>query len=120
MTPDEYLKREEEIQLATKEFPGMEMMDAYMKWKQERGEQATWLNTGDPTIESIRKNIKEAAWKPCEKCGGKSILEPVCKGCVEGRKGYRSKFICEDCLHRELSIKDYMECLQELSSSLKA
>jgi len=116
---EDYLKREEEIQQAVKEYPGLEIGEAYRKWKEARGEKPTFLSTGDKTVEEVKKAIKDAAWKPCEKCGGRAILEAVCGGCVEGRKGYRSKFTCEDCLHRELSTKGYMEWLKELSSGQK-
>lgn len=119
MTPQGFLQREEEIRKALKEFPGMEMGAAYTKWKEARGEVATFLSTGDKTLEEAKQTIRESAWKTCEKCGGKAILESVCSGCVEGKKGYKSKWTCEECLHRELSTKEFMECLKELSSSLK-
>lgn len=115
MTPQEFLQHEEEVRQATKEFPGMEMNAAYKKWKNARGEEPTYLNTWDKSIERAKQMIRESAWKPCEKCGGKAILESICGGCVEGRKGYKSKFTCEDCLHRELSKEEYTWWLKQLN-----
>jgi len=119
MTVEELIRREEEIQKATAEYPGLEIGEAYRRWKEKRGEKPIFLSTSDKTVQESYARVKEIAWKPCEKCGGKAILEAVCGGCVEGRKGYRSKFTCEDCLHRELSTKGYMEWLKELSSGQK-
>jgi hypothetical protein len=119
MTPQEYINREQEIRQAEKEYPGVEVGEAYRRWKESRGEKPTFLSTGDQTVKDARRTLKEIAHKICDKCGGKAILEGVCGGCVEGRKGYKTKFTCEDCLHRELSTKEYMEWLKELSSSVK-
>jgi len=121
MTPEEYIKREQEIRDAIRTYPGVEMGEAYRRWKEVRGEKATMLQTGDKTIEAIKGVLKEAAKKPCtqDDCKGMMVLESICGGCVEGRKGYKSKWVCEECLHRELSKKDYMEWLKDLSSSLK-
>jgi len=117
MTPDEFLNREEEIQKAVKAYPGMEMGEAYRLWKEPRGEKATMLTTGDKTIEAAKQVLKEAAKKPCvqSECDGEMSLESVCGGCVEGKHGYKSKWICEKCLFRELSKKDYLEWLRELN-----
>lgn len=116
MTPQEYLAREQEILEAKKVYPGVEIGEAYRRWKEAKGEVATMLQTSDESVELARKGLIASAWKPCEKCGGKAILESVCGGCVEGKKGYRSKFTCEICLHRELLKKDYLEVLKELNS----
>jgi len=117
MNPDDFVKREQEIIEAVKSFPGMEMGEAYRKWKEARGEKATMLSTGDKSVEAAKQVLKEAAKKPCTQngCDGEMILESVCGGCVEGKHGYKSKFICEKCLYRELSKKDYLEWLRELS-----
>jgi hypothetical protein len=119
MTPQEFLQREEEIRKASAEFPDMEMGAAYAKWKEARGEEAVFLQAGDKSVEDAKRALIETAWKLCEKCGGKAILESICGGCVEGKKGYKSKFTCEDCLHRELSKEEYIWWLKELSSQLK-
>jgi len=119
MTADEYIKREQEIRDAQKAFPGVEMGEAYRRWKAERGETATILTTDDKTVEATKKTLKEAAKKPCTQpgCDGEMILESVCGGCVEGKAGYLSKWTCSKCLFRELSKKGYLEWLKELSGS---
>lgn len=121
MTPEEFTKREMEISQAVKEFPVLEIGEAYRKWKENREETASFLNTGDPTIEIAKKLLREGAKKPCtqEGCSGTMELEPICAGCVEGRLGWKTKWTCDVCLFREFSKKDYMEWLSEFSSSLK-
>lgn len=120
MTPEEYIKREAEIQEAVKTYPRLEMGEAYRTWKELRGESATMLTTGDKTVEYAKASLKEAAKKPCTVggCDGEMILEAVCGGCVEGRAGFKSKWTCSKCLYRELSKKEFMEWLKELSGSL--
>jgi NADH:ubiquinone oxidoreductase subunit F (NADH-binding) len=76
------------------------------------------LSTDDPTIEAVKQVFKELR-RPCDKCDGTQYLESVCGGCVEGRAGYKSKWTCNKCLHRELSKKEYMEWLKDLTSSLQ-
>lgn len=118
MTPEEFLKREEEIQKAVKAYPEERNMSvAYRRWKEGRGEKAIQLNTGDKTIEVARQVLKESAKKPCTQaeCDGEMTLESVCGGCVEGKAGYLSKWTCSKCLYRELSKKDYLSWLRELS-----
>ena len=121
MTPHEYAVRTQEVRDAVKTYPGVEIGEAYRRWKEVRGEVATILQTSDESIQRARKGLTEAAKKPCTKegCVGTMILETICSGCVEGRKGYKTKWICQECLHRELSKKDYLGWLVELSSSQK-
>lgn len=121
MNPKEFIEREQEIGQAQETFPGIEIGEAYRKWKKARGEVAVYLNTGDKSIEVSKAALKETAKKPCaqEGCSGTMELEAVCGGCVEGRLGFKSKWICDACLHRELSKKDFLEWLRELSSSSK-
>lgn len=113
MTPDEYLQREKEVQQAVQEYPDLEMGAAFRRWKFARGESPVFLTTSDKQLMKAKEYIKQEAWKPCEKCGGKAIIESVCGGCVEGRKGYKAKFTCEQCLHRELSMTPFLELIQE-------
>jgi len=117
MTPEEYIKRAQEVREAVKEYPAMEIGAAFRRWKEARGEKATMLSTGDKSVEAARQVLKEAAKKPCTQagCDGEMILESVCNGCVEGKAGFKSKWTCSKCLFRELSKKDYLECLRELS-----
>ena len=118
MNAYDYIIREREIQQAVEEYPGKELMEAYTMWKTARGQKATWLSTGDPSIDHSRMALKEASKKPCiqQGCNGMMVLEAICGSCVEGRKGYKSKWVCEECLHRELSKKGYLDWLQELSN----
>jgi len=118
MTPEEYIKREQEIQEAVKEFPDLEMGEAYTKWKELRGEKGIMLSTGDKELQITKAILKKSARKPCtqEGCKGTMTLESVCGGCAEGKKGWKSKWVCEECLHREFSKKDYMEILRELTT----
>ena len=119
MTPEDFVKREMEIQQASLEYPGMEIGGAYRKWKEARGEKpAPMLLTGDKSVEAAKQVLREGAKKPCtqEGCDGTMELESICAGCVEGRKGFKSRWICEKCLHRELSTKDFMTWLKEFAS----
>lgn len=98
------------------------MGEAYRRWKVARGEQpAPLLSTADTTLKDVKQFLREGAKKPCtqEGCDGTMELESVCSGCVEGRLGYKSKWTCIVCLHRELSKKDYLEWLKILSLSVK-
>jgi hypothetical protein len=119
MTSEEFANREWEVQQAIEAYPQDEMSESYRRWKETRGEEPTSLHTNDPTIVIAKQVIQQQAWRPCEKCGGRAVLEAVCGGCVEGRKGFKSKFTCEACLHRELSKKEYTEWLKDLTSSLQ-
>lgn len=123
MTPEEFTKREMEVQAAHQQYPDLEIGKAYQKWKETRGEKPIFLSTGDRTIEETKRVLIEVSKKPCNfnGCGGTMELEGICGGCVEGRLGFKSKWTCmTDANHRELSKKELMEWLQELSSSLKA
>lgn len=118
MTPEEYIKREQEIQEAIKAYPEERNLSiAYRMWKKVRGEEAIQLNTGDKSVESARQVLKESAKKLCIQpgCDGEMILESVCNGCVEGKAGFLSKWTCNKCLYRELSKKDFLSWLKELS-----
>ena len=119
MTPEEYIKREQEIQEAVKAYPGREMGEAYRLWKAIRGENAIMLQSGDERIEAAKQVLREAAKKPCTQngCDGEMILESVCNGCVEGKAGYFSKWTCSKCLYRELLKEDYLQLLKELSNA---
>ncbi len=122
MTPEEYIKREQEIQKAVKIHPGIEMGEAYRLWKESKGEKATILQTGDKQVEAAKKGLREVAKKSCTNpgCDGEMVLESICAGCVEGLAGYKSKFTCNKCLYRELLEKDYFEVLKELSRARSA
>src|SRR3989304_2010172 len=111
MSPKQFLTKEQEVRQATKEFPGVEIGEAYRRWKELRGEQPLpKFSTGDRTLKLSKQYLLEKAKKPCEQegCDGVRELESICAGCVEGRLGYKSKWTCSKCLHRELSKKDYL------------
>lgn len=112
--------REMEVQEAKNEFPELEIGEAYRRWKKIRGQNAVLLQTSDETIEKTKDILKrETGRKPCTQndCDGTMELEGICGGCVEGRLGWKSKWICEKCLHRELSKKEYFEYLKELTKN---
>ncbi len=118
MNREEFLKREQEVRQAVREYPKDDMQEAYRKWKGVRGEKPTLLQSADESIKAIKMEIKQSATKPCTQagCSGTMELEAVCGGCVEGRLGYKCKWTCSTCAHRELSKKDFYETLQEVVS----
>lgn len=113
-------KRSLEIMQAVEEFPRMEIGAAYMKWKEARGETAVMLNTTQQA--SITKNMQvvvdELRSRPCTNvgCNGIQRLESVCSSCIEGQAGYKSKWTCMKCLHRDLSKESLNEWILKLSS----
>lgn len=117
-------QREVEIRQAAAENPAMEIGAAYKKWKKLRGESAERLVTAEQG--SLKKEIRDLITRlqerPCtrEGCAGVQVLEAICTGCIEGQAGYKTKWTCRTCLHRDLSKKEYLEWLKELSSSEKA
>ena len=116
MKVEEFVKREQEIQEAVSIFPDLEVGEAYRKYKEAKGEEATMLDTADPELEKAKAIVLRVMHRPCTQpdCPGQQLLEGVCEGCVEGKHGYRSKWTCEVCLHRDLSKKPYFEWIQEL------
>ena len=120
MTPEEFIQREQEIREAISIFPDLEMGEAYKQYKEARGEEATMLSTGDPSIEAAKAVILKTFERPCSQpgCDGEQILEGVCEGCVEGKAGFKSKWTCKKCMHRELSKKLYMDWYEELKDGI--
>jgi hypothetical protein len=116
MTPEEFINREQEIREAVSIFPELEMGEAYARYKEAKGEVATMLSSDDPTIEEAKHVILHTYLRPCDQpsCSGEQVLEGVCEGCVEGKAGFKSKWTCKKCLHRELSKKQYLEWFNEL------
>ncbi len=117
MTPEEFIKREEEIREAHSIFPDLEIGEAYRQYKEAKGEEATMLHTGDPDLEKAKEVILKTFRRPCTQpgCTGEQVLEGICEGCIEGKKGFRSKWTCEECLHRDLSKKEYLDWYRELT-----
>lgn len=117
------INRNSEIAQARAKYPGMEIGQAYAKWKKDQGETATMLNTEEreKTNNEIRDTLQKLRERPCTKpgCDGTQILEGVCAGCIEGQAGYKSKWTCNKCLHRDLSREDMNTWLNKLSATQK-
>lgn len=113
--------RNAEVRLAAAASPGMEIGAAYKKWKAARGEPVEMLLSAE--INALRAEAKDALDKlqqrPCTAagCDGTQRLESVCTGCVEGAAGYKTKWTCSKCMHRDLSKEDITAWLIKLSSS---
>lgn len=120
MTPEEFIRREKEIQEAVSIFPELEIGEAYKKYKEAKGEEAVMLSTSDPSIAALTQVILKTYVRPCDQpgCDGEQVLEGVCEGCVEGKAGFKSKWTCKKCMHRELSKKLYMDWYEELKDGV--
>ncbi len=113
-------KREIEIQTARAAFPKMEIGTAFKKWKEDRGEKADLLFSGqgkqiDKEARALMARLSE---RPCTRpgCTGSQHLEGICSGCIEGQAGYKTKWTCRLCLHRDLSKEDLNQWIIKLSS----
>jgi hypothetical protein len=107
MNNKQLLQREKEIRLAAADFPGLEIGEAYRRWKKARGEEATALTT---SMHYQRKAFLEKyAIRPCSKdgCTGRQILEQLCGSSVEAKAGMSSAWTCEKCLFRQVYPQDY-------------
>jgi len=109
-----------EIRLAAAASPGMEIGAAYKIWKTARGETPEMLLSSEEAplkkeMQALAARLRE---RPCSKvgCGGSQYLEAICSGCIEGRAGYKTKWTCRICLHRDLSKESIEEWLIKLSS----
>ena len=113
--------RELEIRQAVAASPGLEIGAAYKKWKELRGEPAEMLLSadGDPLKKAMQDLTDQLRDRPCTKtgCTGTQRLEAVCAGCIEGQAGYKTKWTCRTCLHRDLSKETIDEWMLKLSSS---
>jgi hypothetical protein len=113
--------REKEIQQARFASPGMEIGAAFKKWKELRGETAEMLlsDTGGPLKKAMQDLAARLRERPCAKegCDGSQRLEAICSGCIEGQAGYKTKWTCRKCLHRDLSKETMEEWILKLSSS---
>jgi hypothetical protein len=121
MTPKEFVKREQEIIEAQKEYPGIEVGEAYRRFKADKGENAVSLNTDDLSLIKSKEVLKDSLERPCDNpkgCDGTQVLESVCSECTEGKAGFKSKWICTKCLFTDLSKREYMDWLDEFASRL--
>jgi len=116
MTAEDFVKREQEVREAHSIFPEMEIGEAYRKYKEAKGEEASMLSTGDPALEKAKAAVLQVFRRPCTQpgCKGTQLLEGVCEGCVEGKAGYKSKWTCEVCMYRELSKTPYLDWYSKL------
>lgn len=103
--------REEEIRKAIADFPGLDINEAYTRWKKARHEAPVFLSSADQAARN--EYLTRYASMPCTQtgCTGTMILEPICPACVEGKAGYNSKHTCNVCFFRILSKKDYSDWL---------
>ena len=112
--------RDAEIRESVRESPGMEISAAYKKWLAAQGRSPDRMLSGEfnalkKEVEDLTRLLRE---RPCTKegCDGTQYLEGVCAGCIEGQAGYKTKWTCRTCLHRDLSKEDLNEWLTRLSS----
>ena len=109
-----------EIRQAVAASPGMEIGAAYKKWKAAQGTTAKMLISAEQNL--LKKELTELQTRfrdrPCtrEGCDGTQRLESVCNGCIEGQAGYKTKWTCRKCMHRDLSKESIEEWLIKLSS----
>lgn len=113
--------RNMEIRQATAASPGMEIGAAYKKWKDAQGAPAEMLLSYDiarskVALQNLTNRLRE---RPCTRpgCDGLQFLEAVCSGCVEGQAGYKTKWTCKTCMHRDLSKEALDKWLIKLSSA---
>ena len=118
MTPEEFIQRERDVREAVEAFPGMEMGEAYKKFMVEIRKQKPLprLSTGDRELDAIKSHIKALLRRKCTQvgCEGEQVLQGVCEGCAAGKKGYKTVWECEECLHREYSTRPYLDWYEEL------
>ena len=115
-----FRSRDAEIREAARASPGMEIGAAYKKWLAARDRSPDQMlsdefNTLKKEVEDLTRLLRE---RPCTKagCAGTQYLEGVCAGCIEGQAGYKTKWTCRTCLHRDLSKEDLNQWLTRLSS----
>ena len=115
--------RDGEIRQAAGAYPGMEIGAAYKKWKVAHGASASPMITAeqDKLKSAMDQVTSQLRVRPCTRpgCDGHQILEPVCSGCVEGQAGYKVKWTCRKCMHRDLSKEDFNSWMKQLASQLK-
>jgi hypothetical protein len=116
MTPEDFIKREQEVREAHSIFPDLEIGEAYRQYKEAKGETASMLHTDDLSLQRAKAAILKTFVRPCTQpgCDGEQLLEGVCEGCVEGKAGFKSKWTCKKCMYRELSKRPYLDWYEEL------
>ena len=113
--------RESEVRRAAAAYPGMELGKAYRTWKNARGEKAEPPIPAETAAAHMSRleTMRRLRERPCTQkgCDGTQKLESVCAGCVEGQAGYKTKWTCATCMHRDLSKEDMNAWMIKLSSS---
>ena len=109
MDNKDLLKQIKDVNQAAAQFPGLDITEAYERFKKQKGETPTYLNSSEQSTRETQ--ISRYTLRPCshKPCSGKMHLEQICPSCVEGRAGYQSKWTCDTCFHRKLSKKDYSD-----------
>lgn len=104
---NELIERAKHILQARVEYPGMNISEAFKLYCQNHNLNYENLTTEETNVmnkfEEEHRTKKLAKKCTKENCTGYMILEAVCGGCVEGKAGYKSKWTCTKCMHRELS-----------------
>lgn len=113
-------KRSLEIRQAVTLYPGMEIGAAWKKWKEARGEKSEMLFSNEITkLKTAQQDIvMQLSKRPCTRdgCEGTQHLEGICPSCIEGKSGYKTKWTCDTCMHRNLSKEGLNEWMLKLSS----
>ncbi len=108
-----------EVRAATLQYKGVEVGEAHRLWKLAHGQKPVRLSTGttQKNKEQLLELTEEMRKRACTRsgCSGTQALEPICAGCVEGKAGYKTKWTCLTCLHRDLSRDTMLEWISKLS-----
>lgn len=109
MNREELLNHAKDIRESQAQFPGMDITEAYIRYKKSKGEKPRLLSSLDQA--DIQARLALYTTSACTQygCKGTMHLEPVCPSCVEGKAGFQSKWTCDTCFFRELSKKDFSE-----------
>lgn len=112
-----------EVLHATRLYPDMEISAAYRKYKESLGEipVVLYASRTSPLAPALKAVAARLSVRPCSRpgCRGSQYLESICSGCIEGQAGYKTKWTCRLCLHRDLSKEDLDQWIIKLSSFSK-
>lgn len=124
MTPEQYIEYEQDMREAQVAFPDeRNMRAAYERFMVEvkKKPPRPKLSSNDPVLKAATAAIHKAFRRPCDQsgCKGEQVLQGVCEGCAAGKKGFKSLWECEECLHREYSKRPYLDWYNELKEVQK-
>jgi hypothetical protein len=110
---EQLLEHAKDVRESQAQFPGMNITEAYIRYKKGKGETPRLLSSLDQR--HIDAGLKFFTTRSCTRsnCTGTMHLEPICPSCVEGKAGYNSKWTCDTCLDRDLSKKDFSDWFTE-------